>query len=196
MLNVAVLFCQGFLITWTKRFKASGVEGADVVRLLNKAIKKRGVNCTTSSLSAISQLCQAPLFMSLTWAGGLSGGGALLPCMKMRGFAGEMRRRQSCHVEAVISLTAQSWVAVSWLFAGNLQWFYHSSKTEEVLCGSAVAFQWYQRVPFLRNLFLVDWTQLSCAPAVRGSRRGAELRRKGFQAQQALAPCSFSVLTL
>uniref|UniRef100_A0A8D2NBS2 hexokinase n=1 Tax=Zonotrichia albicollis TaxID=44394 RepID=A0A8D2NBS2_ZONAL len=33
---------EGFLITWTKRFKASGVEGADVVRLLNKAIKKRG----------------------------------------------------------------------------------------------------------------------------------------------------------
>lgn len=34
---------QATLITWTKRFKASGVEGADVVKLLNKAIKKRGV---------------------------------------------------------------------------------------------------------------------------------------------------------
>ncbi|XP_074522484.1 hexokinase-1 isoform X2 [Halichoeres trimaculatus] len=33
---------EGFLITWTKRFKASGVEGMDVVKLLNKAIKKRG----------------------------------------------------------------------------------------------------------------------------------------------------------
>ncbi|KAF1399449.1 Hexokinase-1, partial [Spheniscus mendiculus] len=33
---------EGILITWTKRFKASGVEGADVVRLLNRAIKKRG----------------------------------------------------------------------------------------------------------------------------------------------------------
>uniref|UniRef100_A0A803SXT5 Phosphotransferase n=1 Tax=Anolis carolinensis TaxID=28377 RepID=A0A803SXT5_ANOCA len=33
---------EGILITWTKRFKASGVEGADVVKLLNKAIKKRG----------------------------------------------------------------------------------------------------------------------------------------------------------
>uniref|UniRef100_A0A669EXQ3 Hexokinase-2 n=1 Tax=Oreochromis niloticus TaxID=8128 RepID=A0A669EXQ3_ORENI len=33
---------EGFLITWTKRFKASGVEGMDVVQLLNKAIKKRG----------------------------------------------------------------------------------------------------------------------------------------------------------
>ncbi|XP_027315662.1 hexokinase-1 [Anas platyrhynchos] len=33
---------EGVLITWTKRFKASGVEGADVVKLLNKAIKKRG----------------------------------------------------------------------------------------------------------------------------------------------------------
>uniref|UniRef100_A0A8C9RTX7 Hexokinase-2 n=1 Tax=Scleropages formosus TaxID=113540 RepID=A0A8C9RTX7_SCLFO len=33
---------EGILLTWTKRFKASGVEGADVVKLLNKAIKKRG----------------------------------------------------------------------------------------------------------------------------------------------------------
>lgn len=46
VLSVALFFCQGVLITWTKRFKASGVEGADVVKLLNKAIKKRGVNCT------------------------------------------------------------------------------------------------------------------------------------------------------
>uniref|UniRef100_A0A671YKA6 Hexokinase-2 n=1 Tax=Sparus aurata TaxID=8175 RepID=A0A671YKA6_SPAAU len=35
---------EGFLITWTKRFKAGGVEGMDVVKLLNKAIKKRGVS--------------------------------------------------------------------------------------------------------------------------------------------------------
>lgn len=34
---------QAILITWTKRFKASGVEGTDVVKLLEKAIKKRGV---------------------------------------------------------------------------------------------------------------------------------------------------------
>lgn len=34
---------QAVLITWTKKFKASGVEGTDVVKLLNKAIKKRGV---------------------------------------------------------------------------------------------------------------------------------------------------------
>uniref|UniRef100_A0A8C9ZKS0 hexokinase n=1 Tax=Sander lucioperca TaxID=283035 RepID=A0A8C9ZKS0_SANLU len=33
---------EGFLITWTKRFKTSGVEGMDVVKLLNKAIQKRG----------------------------------------------------------------------------------------------------------------------------------------------------------
>ncbi|XP_019954385.1 hexokinase-1 [Paralichthys olivaceus] len=33
---------EGYLITWTKRFKAGGVEGMDVVKLLNKAIKKRG----------------------------------------------------------------------------------------------------------------------------------------------------------
>lgn len=31
-------------MTWTKRFKANGVEGMDVVKLLNKAIKKRGVS--------------------------------------------------------------------------------------------------------------------------------------------------------
>nr|XP_036858867.1 hexokinase-1 [Manis javanica] len=33
---------EAILITWTKKFKASGVEGADVVKLLSKAIKKRG----------------------------------------------------------------------------------------------------------------------------------------------------------
>uniref|UniRef100_A0A673GDR9 hexokinase n=1 Tax=Sinocyclocheilus rhinocerous TaxID=307959 RepID=A0A673GDR9_9TELE len=31
---------EAVLLTWTKRFKASGVEGMDVVKLLNKAIKK------------------------------------------------------------------------------------------------------------------------------------------------------------
>ena len=34
---------QAILITWTKRFKASGVEGTEEVKLLDKAIKKRGV---------------------------------------------------------------------------------------------------------------------------------------------------------
>lgn len=38
------LVLQAVLLTWTKRFKASGVEGMDVVQLLNKAIKKRGVS--------------------------------------------------------------------------------------------------------------------------------------------------------
>ncbi|XP_008308805.1 hexokinase-1 [Cynoglossus semilaevis] len=33
---------ESYLITWTKRFKASGVEGMNVVELLNKAIKKKG----------------------------------------------------------------------------------------------------------------------------------------------------------
>ncbi|KAJ8013704.1 hypothetical protein DPEC_G00032550 [Dallia pectoralis] len=33
---------ESVLLNWTKRFKASGVEGMDVVTLLNKAIKKRG----------------------------------------------------------------------------------------------------------------------------------------------------------
>lgn len=38
-------------MTWTKKFKASGVEGMDVVKLLNKAIKKRGVSCCFFLLS-------------------------------------------------------------------------------------------------------------------------------------------------
>lgn len=42
-LNVRLLF-QAVLLTWTKKFKASGVEGMDVVQLLNRAIKKRGVS--------------------------------------------------------------------------------------------------------------------------------------------------------
>ncbi|MEQ2170779.1 hypothetical protein GOODEAATRI_003862 [Goodea atripinnis] len=33
---------QAVLVTWTKKFKANGVEGMDVVKLLNKAMKKRG----------------------------------------------------------------------------------------------------------------------------------------------------------
>eukprot|EP00064_Thunnus_orientalis_P004860 superscaffoldBa00000459_g4873 len=33
---------ESYLLTWTKRFKASGVEGMDVVQLLNKSIKQRG----------------------------------------------------------------------------------------------------------------------------------------------------------
>uniref|UniRef100_A0A8C1SCD2 Hexokinase-2 n=1 Tax=Cyprinus carpio TaxID=7962 RepID=A0A8C1SCD2_CYPCA len=33
---------ESFLVSWTKGFKASGVEGRDVVGLLRKAIKKRG----------------------------------------------------------------------------------------------------------------------------------------------------------
>uniref|UniRef100_A0A672GPS5 Hexokinase-2 n=1 Tax=Salarias fasciatus TaxID=181472 RepID=A0A672GPS5_SALFA len=40
---------EGYLVTWTKRFKASGVEGMDVVKLLNKAIKKRGVSTGTNA---------------------------------------------------------------------------------------------------------------------------------------------------
>lgn len=42
-MNVRLLF-QAVLLRWTKKFKASGVEGMDVVQLLNRAIKKRGVS--------------------------------------------------------------------------------------------------------------------------------------------------------
>lgn len=37
------MFVQSYLVSWTKGFKASGVEGRDVVGLLRKAINKRGV---------------------------------------------------------------------------------------------------------------------------------------------------------
>uniref|UniRef100_A0A674F825 Hexokinase-2 n=1 Tax=Salmo trutta TaxID=8032 RepID=A0A674F825_SALTR len=40
---------ESYLLTWTKRFKASGVEGMDVVTLLNKAIKKHGLFVGVSS---------------------------------------------------------------------------------------------------------------------------------------------------
>lgn len=36
-------YLQSVLLSWTKRFKSSGVEGKDVVSLLRKSIKKRGV---------------------------------------------------------------------------------------------------------------------------------------------------------
>lgn len=38
---------QSFLVSWTKGFKANGVEGKDVVDLLRKAIRRRGVRATT-----------------------------------------------------------------------------------------------------------------------------------------------------
>lgn len=44
---VALISVQSFLVSWTKGFKASGVEGRDVVGLLRKAIKKRGVSVTS-----------------------------------------------------------------------------------------------------------------------------------------------------
>uniref|UniRef100_A0A8C5ASG1 Hexokinase-2 n=1 Tax=Gadus morhua TaxID=8049 RepID=A0A8C5ASG1_GADMO len=49
---------EGYLLTWTKRFKASGVEGMDVVQLLNKAIKKRGVSafCTGTNACYMEEL--------------------------------------------------------------------------------------------------------------------------------------------
>uniref|UniRef100_A0A8C7YQ92 Hexokinase-2 n=1 Tax=Oryzias sinensis TaxID=183150 RepID=A0A8C7YQ92_9TELE len=40
---------EAVLLTWTKKFRASGVEGMDVVKLLNKAIKKRGVRTGTNA---------------------------------------------------------------------------------------------------------------------------------------------------
>ncbi|NXD44248.1 HXK1 protein, partial [Copsychus sechellarum] len=43
---------EGILITWTKRFKFFFLEGADVVRLLNKAIKIFFLNCTSFSFLA------------------------------------------------------------------------------------------------------------------------------------------------
>lgn len=39
---------QSILVNWTKGFKCSSVEGKDVVSLLRRAIKKRGVRSPTS----------------------------------------------------------------------------------------------------------------------------------------------------
>lgn len=196
IVNVAVLFYQGILITWTKRFKASGVEGADVVKLLNKAIKKRGVNCTSFSwdllISALSGTTLHVTHLS-RWSGWWwssaflhenvalleKQGGVRVVVWKLW-FSSQHRTELLCRGFSLATfsdfITLQKLkkccVAVLWLFS--------DTNTSQ----------------FLRNLFLMDWTQLSCAPAVRGSRRGAEQKRRGFQAQQAAAPCSFSVLTL
>lgn len=50
------LVLQAVLLTWTKRFKASGVEGMDVVQLLNRAIKKRGVSLRLMGLRPLTFL--------------------------------------------------------------------------------------------------------------------------------------------
>lgn len=43
--EVTVLFCpQSTLISWTKGFRCSGVEGQDVVQLLRDAIERQGVS--------------------------------------------------------------------------------------------------------------------------------------------------------
>lgn len=43
--GVTQLFCpQSTLISWTKGFRCSGVEGHDVVQLLRDAIKRHGVS--------------------------------------------------------------------------------------------------------------------------------------------------------
>lgn len=43
--GVTPLFCpQSTLISWTKGFRCSGVEGQDVVQLLRDAIKRQGVS--------------------------------------------------------------------------------------------------------------------------------------------------------
>lgn len=54
------------MLTWTKRFKASGVEGMDVVKLLNKAIKKRGVSSAINSYVAIKNPHRADILFSLS----------------------------------------------------------------------------------------------------------------------------------
>ena len=42
---------QGTLISWTKGFNASGVEGEDVVALLQKALKEKDVHVTVDALA-------------------------------------------------------------------------------------------------------------------------------------------------
>ncbi len=43
---------SGELIVWTKGFAATGVEGRDVVKLLNEALSKRGISCILVSALA------------------------------------------------------------------------------------------------------------------------------------------------
>lgn len=43
-INKSATTLQSILLSWTKAFKSSGVEGKDVVSLLRAAIKKRGVS--------------------------------------------------------------------------------------------------------------------------------------------------------
>jgi hypothetical protein len=43
--RVTLFFCpQSTLISWTKGFRCSGVEGQDVVQLLRDAIQRQGVS--------------------------------------------------------------------------------------------------------------------------------------------------------
>lgn len=53
------------MLTWTKKFKASGVEGMDVVHLLNRAIKKRGVSFRLAGLHPLTKHTDALLQGSL-----------------------------------------------------------------------------------------------------------------------------------
>lgn len=62
---------QAILVTWTKKFKANGVEGMDVVKLLNKAIKKRGVSLSFSFESFYTSIMYLNLWIFVF--SGLSG---------------------------------------------------------------------------------------------------------------------------
>lgn len=52
---------QSILVTWTKGFKCSSVEGRDVVSMLRKSIKKRGVRAWAGGMGAHGSLGQETL---------------------------------------------------------------------------------------------------------------------------------------
>lgn len=204
VLSMALFFCQGVLITWTKRFKASGVEGADVVKLLNKAIKKRGVNCTLlldffknsvvanlwffarehhshhqlgHGMWVMVQIC----FLVWRW-------GVLL-------FAGEAELSQGCCGEAVIFLVAQNYVPVwcsrpSAILSPSRHWEKaalfrdtYTSRSRETASGG------------LGSPQQLSWA-VQLAHWGAGEEQREEKRRGISGSLSSVAPCSFSLLIL
>lgn len=84
-----LLFCpQSILISWTKGFRCSGVEGQDVVQLLRDAIKRQGVSgggtawgpalCFWEACSPFLHVCLV-CCDSGRWYGAVWGGGRSVP---------------------------------------------------------------------------------------------------------------------
>ncbi|KAI8837584.1 hypothetical protein BC829DRAFT_404965 [Chytridium lagenaria] len=68
---------KGSLMTWTKGFHASGVEGKDVVDCLQAALKRKGLNVSTSALvnDTVGTLISHAYFSPNTYVGVILGTG-------------------------------------------------------------------------------------------------------------------------